>query len=109
MIMYKKILSLSALTLALSLTHSNIALAHDTCNDGFKAHKVVKKLDLTHDQKTKIETIMAQTEVGMMRDRLALREIRKEVNLAFVANTMDDAQIDKCIGKKLPLIGDMMK
>lgn len=113
--MNMKFMSLSALALSLSLCQASSAFAHDSehmncfAGSGEKMHKMVDKLDLTADQKTKIKDIAEKAKAVEVAKRDELKTIHMQVNDTFHANGMTETKIDGFVNQEQQIIGAMIK
>jgi len=109
--MNTKLLSFSALALSLSLSQTSVAFAEHTvkCFDGQRLEKAIKKLDLSADQKTKIEAICEKAKADIIAQRETFRAAHMEVNEAFKSNSMTEDKMDSFVSKEEKIVGAMIK
>lgn len=108
----KKYLGLSVLALSLSFAQAPMAFAdseHKCFGNGEHFRKVVETLNLTAEQKTKIQAIREQAKKDIDAKHEELRKIRMQINDAYRDKTMDSSKIDSFVTQKKDIIGDIMK
>jgi len=108
--MNKKIVWLSALTLAMSVSQASLACdckVSSLAGDHFE--QMTGKLDLTADQKAKIKVIGAKAREDMKPKFMAMREIRMQLNALASSKELDQDKIDKLIDQNKEILGSLMK
>ena len=111
-----KILCLSALTIALSLSQSVMACGDKGCSKHMKNHhsesrmdKVVEKLDLSTEQKAKIKVIRTKARADMAPEFKKLHALRHEKNQLVAEPKMNEHKLDKIIHQEKEAWGAIMK
>lgn len=109
--MNKKLMTFSALALSLSLSQAPLVYAEHTtdCFNGEKIHKMVKKLNLTSDQQTKIKAIIDRAHTEMQTKHKELAALRVDVNNAFHTNAMTESKMDGLVSQEQQVMGAMLK
>lgn len=108
--MKNKIIGLSAIALSMSLAQAPLAYAsHDKCFGGASMEKMSEKLDLTADQKTKIEAIRMQVMPQIKAKQDEMRATHMEINELFKASTLDESKLDSLITKQQDVFGAILK
>ncbi len=109
-IMNKKIILLSAFALSLSMSQVVLACGcKTTYESGDRYVQMAEKLDLTAEQKTKIQAISDKAREDMKPKFDEMRSIRMQLNEQAAAKEVDEAKIDKLIDQKKELLGSIMK
>lgn len=109
--MNKKMIWLSALALSMSLSQVTMACGcHEANVTPNKPHeKMIDKLDLTAEQKTKINDIRARAKAEMMPKFKEMHENHKALNELSNEPTLDENKIDKLIENQEKLGGEIAK
>ena len=108
--MNKKILSLSALALVISLAQAPFALAcHEKCMPGSPIEKMAHQLDLTTDQKKKIMDIRAQMMSQVVAKQQEMRAAHKQIDDLFQTGTVDESKLDAVVMQQQEIFGAMLK
>lgn len=107
--MNKKIVTLSALALSLSMGGASLAYADHQCYSGKRMEKLVDSLDLTADQKAKIKTIRDQAMTAIKPKMDEMHAIHVKINESFKAGTLDDSTLDSLVSQKKEALGEIMK
>ena len=108
--MNKKIIWLSAL--ALSMTISQGALACDckmSMSPNQHIEKMTAKLDLTADQKAKIEAITTKAREEMKPKIEEMHASRMQLNELANEKDMDQSKVDKLLDQNKEILGSIMK
>ena len=107
----KKITTLSALVLSLSLSQISIAHAdHQRCDFGSqRMEHVVDKLNLTTEQHKQFKKISEEAKQSIMPKHKEMRALRDKINAAFKAGNVDSAQQDTFVNDEKEIIGSILK
>ncbi|MDP3269119.1 MAG: Spy/CpxP family protein refolding chaperone [Legionella sp.] len=104
--MYKKILSVVAFALSLSLNQAVFADSWG-CGEGIK--QMVQSLNLKDDQKAKIEPVLEQLKSNMKQMATQMNALDTQINQQANAATVDQSQVNGLVDQKAKMIGEMMK
>ncbi len=107
--MNKKIITLSALAVSLSLSVPLAYAHHSQCVGGANIEKMVKALDLTPDQKTKIMAIRDQVKPQIQAKRQDMRTVHMQINDLYKADTLDESKLDELINQEKDTFGAILK
>jgi len=108
--MNKKLISLSALLLSLSMSNTVLACSeHMNHSSGHWVERVTEKLNLNQEQKAKIKVISEKATIELQPIRSQLRELRHESNQLLTAANLDESKLDKLINQEKDLLGKMIK
>lgn len=107
--MIKKALCLSTLALSLSLIQAPAAFAdHMACFDNPRVHRMLDKLDITAEQKTKVEAIRGESSKSIMPLHQKMNDLRIQVNDGFATGAMDEAKLKDLINQEKEVFGDIL-
>lgn len=81
---------------------------HERGDKGFNVDRMAKKLDLSDDQRTQIEGIMAASKQQMKDQHDKLRANRKQLRSLTMQNTLDEAALRKLADAQGDLKADMI-
>lgn len=110
--MNKKLMSLSALALSLSLAQAPLAFADHgkgRFGGGQKMSQVVSQLDLSADQKVKIKAICDKAKSERKAKHQELRAVRMQINQAFGSNSVTESKIDEFATQEQQIMGEIVK
>ena len=104
--MYNKILGTAALVVSLIFAQGAFANSSDC---GEKLQKTVASLNLTADQKTKIQPILDQLKTAVKQNASQMNDIDKQIDQQVTSTSMDENTVNGLIDKKTNLIGNIIK
>ncbi len=107
--MNRKIISLLALIVSISLTQitfadSNTSKASCSCKN-----KLYKKLDLTSEQQTQIKAINDQASTIKLAKQKEMLKINNEIHELIKADKLDESKLDTLLTQKKNLMASMIK
>jgi len=83
-------------------------MVHKRGEKGFNVDRMAKKLDLSENQRTQIEDIMAASKQQIMDHREKLRENRKQLKSLTKQSPLDEAALRKVADARGDLTADMI-
>lgn len=111
--MNKKLIWLSALTLAFTMGQTSFACPADNaqakqchCN-GHKS--MTDKLSLTDDQKSKIKAIKTQARKSLKADHQQVKSLRSQINALVTTDKLDEKKLDDLINQLAKIKTAMLK
>ncbi|MGL5741717.1 MAG: Spy/CpxP family protein refolding chaperone [Legionella sp.] len=109
--MSKKFIWLSAIALVFTLAQPSFACSGDTkqCNAHHRFDKLAKELDLSADQKAKINAYRDKAKATFKEYYTQFRALRSQINTIVKADTIDQAKLDSLIEKVNKIRGPMLK
>ncbi len=109
--MYKKIAYLCALTISFFLFLSPAAMAgHCGCSENRdKIYHEIQKLDLTPEQKEKIENIKTKSHEALKAKREEMNASIISINNAYKDGSMTEPKIDEYSHKNMQIFGAIIK
>jgi len=97
-------------SLALTAVFMQSPSAVYACPQGMHhIEKMVKKLDLTPDQKNKIQAIYTNTKKDMKEKFKQMQETRKEINLLLQASPINESKINAIVNQQKEQFGEIVK
>lgn len=107
--MNKKIIWISAIALSMSVSQATLACGcHHDMMSGEHYEKMIRKLDLTADQQSKIKAIKDKTREEMKPKFMEMRSIQMQLNTLAGAKDLDKEKVDKLITEKKDIMGSVM-
>ena len=108
--MNKKIMSLSALVLSMSMSQVTLACSeHMHHHSGERLVKMAEKLDLNAEQKAKIKAIGEKAHQAVKPAYEELHALRHQSNELLAAEKLDERQLERVIDKEKDVVGTMLK
>ncbi len=108
--MNNKIIWLSAIALSMSINQVSFAETHHYhYMTSERYEKLTQKLDLSPEQKTKINSIVSTTKASLKSKYKDMRGIQKQLNELADSNKMDESKVNALINKKKELVGETSK
>ncbi len=108
--MNKGIMWISSMALAMFISQPVLADMHPKC-PCYKdmKEKMMKKLELTDEQKTKLEDVKKQYKDQLKAKHDEMKDLRQQMKDLAKADKLDEAKLDQLISQKKELVGSMTK
>lgn len=103
----KKMLSLCVIALSLVITQAQACMSYEAKHE--HVEKMISKLDLTKEQREKINVIRAEAKQKLMPLREQLKATRQRVNEAFKTNKIGSFKESGFVREEKDTIGSMIK
>ena len=109
--MNKKFIWLSAFVLALTFGQASIACGGNSkhCSAHHRFDKLASELELTPEQKEKINTYKEQARSSMKANYAQLKSLRGEISKLVQADKIDEAKLDSLVEQVNKIKGSMLK
>ncbi|AUH72944.1 Spy/CpxP family protein refolding chaperone [Legionella sainthelensi] len=106
--MNKKLISLAAFTLIITLGQSSFACSNDSkhCN---RSDKLAKELNLTSEQEAKLQTYKEKAQANFKTNYSQLRTLRTQINSLIESDKIDETKLDSLIDQINKIRGSMLK
>ncbi|KTD60164.1 envelope stress induced periplasmic protein [Legionella sainthelensi] len=106
--MNKKLISLAAFTLIITLGQSSFACSNDSkhCNH---SDKLAKELNLTPEQEAKLQTYKEKAQANFKTNYSQLRTLRTQINSLIESDKIDETKLDSLIDQIDKIRGSMLK
>jgi len=102
----KKMLPLFIVALSLVFSQAQACMSEKAFE---RVEKMISKLDLTKEQREKINVIRAETKQKVMPLREELKNVRHQVNEAFKTNSINSFKESGFVREEKSIVGSMIK